>query len=254
MGQLFGRFFQELDRYSEAKTRQGKQPICTLSSGEFPSEDQLDSVVLFKPQQYSNKNALGGRQIKRGISKIWALEMLLRQARWSASAGRFEEEKPVFLYLFPAYVYSPQTIRAIRVFCQDVVQTLNLWKVNEAWIKNCLPETSGEESGLLRVLYHLNWLPEESEAGRFAKSPESRRYDSGDLTFVATLITKVVKKKTLTEAWVVPLFLSLALPRLLGVRVTASSSHVPLYGAIAIFWGRLKLTGLGDFGICYLHP
>jgi CRISPR-associated protein Csc3 len=242
-----GNFAQELDRYSQAKTRQGKQPICTLSSGEFPSEDQLDSVVLFKPQQYSNKNALGGRQIKRGISKIWALEMLLRQSRWSASAGRFEDEKPVFLYLFPAYVYAPQTIKALRVFCQDVVQTLNLWKVNDAWIKNCSPEKSGGESGLLRVLYGLNWLPEESEAGRFAQSPECRRYDSGDLPFVATLITKVGKKKTLTEAWVIPLFLSLALPRLLGIRVSASSSHVPLYGSDRDFLGAAQIDGAGGF-------
>jgi CRISPR type I-D-associated protein Csc3/Cas10d len=63
-----------------AKTKVAKQPICSLSSGEFASEDQMDSVVLFKPQQYSNKNPLGGRQLKRGISKIWSLEMLLRQA------------------------------------------------------------------------------------------------------------------------------------------------------------------------------
>ncbi len=61
------KFPNELTAYTEAKVT--NQPICSLSSGEFSAEDQLDSVVLFKPQQYSNKNALGGGRIKRGISK-----------------------------------------------------------------------------------------------------------------------------------------------------------------------------------------
>ncbi|MDF5706693.1 MAG: type I-D CRISPR-associated protein Cas10d/Csc3 [Nostoc sp. S4] len=58
-------FSAEFTAYADAKTKGSKQPICSLSSGEFTSEDQMDSVVLFKPQQYSNKNALGGRQIKQ---------------------------------------------------------------------------------------------------------------------------------------------------------------------------------------------
>jgi CRISPR-associated protein Csc3 len=91
-----GSFQQELERYTISKTKAAKQPICSLSSGEFISEDQMDSVVLFKPQQYSNKNPLGGGQIKRGISKIWSLEMLLRQsngqyplAKWKISSRFF---------------------------------------------------------------------------------------------------------------------------------------------------------------------
>lgn len=83
-------FNNELTAYTLAKVN--NQPICSLSSGEFAAEDQVDSVVLFKPQQYSNKNALGGGKIKRGISKIWSLEMLLRQAYWSAPAGKYREK------------------------------------------------------------------------------------------------------------------------------------------------------------------
>ncbi|MHC5829932.1 MAG: type I-D CRISPR-associated protein Cas10d/Csc3, partial [Nostoc sp.] len=51
-------FENELNTYSHAKVN--NQPICSLSSGDSDAEDQLDTVVLFKPQQYSNKNALGG--------------------------------------------------------------------------------------------------------------------------------------------------------------------------------------------------
>ncbi|MFM8003892.1 MAG: type I-D CRISPR-associated protein Cas10d/Csc3, partial [Dolichospermum sp.] len=79
-------FTQELTAYTQAKIT--NQPICSLSSGEATAEEQLDTVVLFKPQQYSNKNALGGGRIKRGISKIWSLEMLLRQAFLGAPPGK----------------------------------------------------------------------------------------------------------------------------------------------------------------------
>lgn len=44
-------FQEELTGYVVAKTKAAKEPICSLSSGEFASEDQMDSVVLFKPQQ-----------------------------------------------------------------------------------------------------------------------------------------------------------------------------------------------------------
>ena len=113
-------FQDEFEGYVKAKTKAAKQPICSLSSGEFASEDQMDSVVLFKPQQYSNKNLLGGRQIKRGISKIWSLEMLLRQALWSVPAGKLEEQQPIFIYVFQAYVYSPQVSKAIGLLMNEL--------------------------------------------------------------------------------------------------------------------------------------
>ncbi|MEH2392534.1 MAG: hypothetical protein V7K21_13040 [Nostoc sp.] len=40
-------FDAEFTTYAAAKTKVVKQPICSLSSGEFASEDQMDSVVLF---------------------------------------------------------------------------------------------------------------------------------------------------------------------------------------------------------------
>ncbi|UBF30154.1 type I-D CRISPR-associated protein Cas10d/Csc3 (plasmid) [Kovacikia minuta CCNUW1] len=142
-------FQYELASYTVSKTKAARQPICSLSSGEFASEDQMDSVVLFKPQQYSNKNALGGRQIKRGISKIWSLEMLLRQALWSAPAGKLEEQQPVFLYIFPAYVYSPQVASAIRLLVNDL-KRVNLWEIRKHWLQN------GMDVEALRSLPWLN--------------------------------------------------------------------------------------------------
>jgi CRISPR-associated protein Csc3 len=234
---IFSNFTQELRNYTIAKTKAAKQPICSLSSGEFVSEDQMDSVVLFKPQQYSNKNALGGGQIKRGISKIWALEMLLRQALWSVPSGNFEEQQPVFLYIFPAYVYSPQTARSIRLLVNEM-KRINLWDVRKHWL---------DEEMSLNSLRSLKWRDDEAELGRFKD-----KYSKADIPFMGTVYT-TTRGKTLTEAWVEPAFLALALPVLLGVKVITTSSSVPLYNsdndfldsvildAPAGFWQILKI-------------
>ncbi|BAY29769.1 CRISPR-associated protein Csc3 [Nostoc carneum NIES-2107] len=232
-------FSAEFTAYADAKTKVAKQPICSLSSGEFASEDQMDSVVLFKPQQYSNKNALGGRQIKRGISKIYALEMLMRQAFWSVPAGKLEEQQPVFLYIFPAYVYSPQTAAAIKLLVNNMKQ-INLWDVRKQWL---------EQKMNINALQSVPWLTESATSGRF----HNEKYNKEDLPFMAMNYT-TTRGKTLTDAWVQPAFLALSLPILLGVKVIATSSSVPLYNsdrdfresvildAPASFWNLLGLS------------
>ncbi|MEA5472502.1 type I-D CRISPR-associated protein Cas10d/Csc3, partial [Spirulina sp. 06S082] len=226
-------FQTEYATYSEAKTKAAKQPICSLSSGEFTSENQMDSVVLFKPQQYSNKNSLGGRQLKRGISKIWALEMLLRQARWSVQAGKFEEQQPVFLYIFPAYLYSPQMAAAMRLFAEEIMR-VNLWDIRKHWL---------QEKMDLESLRSLPWRKTEKvKDGRFAQD----RYESADLPFMATIYT-TTRGKTVTEAWIEPAFLALALPLLLGVKVVATSSTIPLYNSDRDFLESTLLDGAAGF-------
>lgn len=225
-------FQLELAGYVGAKTKTAKQPICSLSSGEFASEDQMDSVVLFKPQQYSNKNPLGGRQIKRGISKIWSLEMLLRQALWSAPAGKLEEQQPIFLYIFPAYVYSPQVAAAVRLLVNDL-KRVNLWEVRKHWLEN------GMDAQALRS---FPWLVDARDSGNSAAS----RYSGEDLPFMAMNYT-TTRGKTITDAWVEPAFLALVLPVLLGVKVVATSSQIPLYESDNDFRESVKLDGPADF-------
>ncbi|HEY9801270.1 MAG TPA: type I-D CRISPR-associated protein Cas10d/Csc3 [Leptolyngbyaceae cyanobacterium] len=232
-------FDAEVAAYANAKTKVAKQPICSLSSGEFASEDQMDSVVLFKPQQYSNKNSLGSRQIKRGISKIWALEMLLRQAFWAVPAGKLEEQQPVFLYIFPAYVYSPQTAAAIKLLV-NYMKLTNLWDVRKQWLEKAMN---------INALQSVSWLNDEAKLGRFQKD----KYNKEDLPFMAMSYT-TTRGKTLTDAWVQPAFLALSLSILLGVKVVATSSSVPLYNsdndfkesvildAPASFWNLLGLS------------
>ena len=225
-------FSHELESYAQAKTKAAKQPICSLSSGEFASEDQMDSVVLFKPQQYSNKNALGGRQIKRGISKIWSLEMLLRQALWSAPAGKLEEQQPIFLYIFPAFVYSPQVISAIRVLMNSM-KRINFWSVRQHWLENEMDS---------RSLTSLDWLNHDVTPGEKSRS----FYESKDLPFMATTYT-TTRGKTVIDAWIEPIFLALLLPVALGVKVVATSSQIPLYSSDSEFFESVKLDGVPDF-------
>lgn len=234
-------FETELATYINAKTKAARQPICSLSSGEFISEDQRDSVVLFKPQQYSNKNPLGGGRIKRGISKVWAVEMLLRQALWSVPAGKLEDAQPIFLYIFPAYVYSPQTIAAIKLLVNDM-KLVNLKDVCKQWQKGGMN---------YQALQQLAWLTDEPEQGRFQE--DIHKYVTEDLPFMGMNYT-TTRGKTLTDAWVQPAFLALALPMLLGVKVIATSSSIPLYNsdndfresvildAPAGFWNLLGLS------------
>ncbi|MEH1938090.1 MAG: type I-D CRISPR-associated protein Cas10d/Csc3 [Nostoc sp.] len=223
-------FENELAAYSEAKVN--NQPICSLSSGESKAEDQLDTVVLFKPQQYSNKNSLGGGRIKRGISKIWSLEMLLRQAFWAVPSGKLEEQQPVFLYIFPAYVYSPQIAVAVRRLVKEL-KRVNLWEVCRQW----------RDAGMnYNGLQNLPWRDEnEAETGRYGDS-----YSTKDLPFLAITYT-TTRGKTTTDAWVAPVFLALALPILLGVKVVATSSPDPLYASDQEFPDSVILDGPAGF-------
>lgn len=220
-------FQQELSTYVAAKTKAAKQPICSLSSGEFTSEDQMDSVVLFKPQQYSNKYSLGGRQLKRGISKIWSLEMLLRQAFWSVPTGKLEEQQPVFLYLFPAFVYAPQVTKAIRLLVNQL-KRVNLWEVRRFWQEHGMDATS------LRFYPWLKAIPDPDEE------------DKGDFPFLAITHTRT-KGKTATGAWVEPAFLAISLPLFLGIKIVASASQVPMYNEGSEFSATVQVEGAASF-------
>ncbi|XHX81184.1 MAG: type I-D CRISPR-associated protein Cas10d/Csc3 [Stenomitos frigidus ULC029] len=220
-------FQHELATYMAAKTQAAQQPICSLSSGEFASEDQMDAAVLFKAQQYSNKNSLGGRQLKRGISKLWSLEMLLRQAFWSVPAGKLEEQQPVFLYLFPTFVHAPQVTKVLRLLVNQL-KRVNLWEVRRFW------QEHGMDSNTLRF---YSWL-------RTATNPTEE--DKADLPFLAMTYT-VTKGKTMTDAWVEPAFLALVLPLMLGIQVVATASSVPPHNSGREFSATVQMDGPVSF-------
>ncbi|HEY7358627.1 MAG TPA: type I-D CRISPR-associated protein Cas10d/Csc3, partial [Ktedonobacterales bacterium] len=81
-------FSDELTSYLHNKA--SNRPVCSLCSSPYENEEQTVTVVLFKPQQYSNKNRLGGSRVVRGVCPICSLEMLLRQATQGAPGGKFQ--------------------------------------------------------------------------------------------------------------------------------------------------------------------
>jgi CRISPR-associated protein Csc3 len=91
----------------------------------------------------------------------------------------------------------------------------------------------------------MDWLlSQEPEAGRLSGD----KYASFDLLLMATYCIITQKKDpTLTDSWVAPAFLSLALPLLLGVKVVATSSSVPLYNSDSDFRESAILDGPAGF-------
>lgn len=223
------KFEEELTAYAITKAK--NKFICSISSGEFAAEEQLESVVLFKPQQYSNKNTLGGRRIKRGISKIWSLEMIMRQAYWAVPAGKLEEQKPVFLYIFPAYVYSPQIARAMGRLVKKLKKNMNFWEITKQWRNDNMDYT--------QLQYFLE--EKEPKAGRYQDE-----YSNRDLPFMAMTHTQT-RGKTNTDAWVEPAFVALILPILLGVKVVATPSSDPIYASDEDFLESVRLDGVPGF-------
>jgi CRISPR-associated protein Csc3 len=224
------KFAEELTAYAITKAK--NKFICSISSGEFAAEEQLESVVLFKPQQYSNKNTLGGRRIKRGISKIWSLEMIMRQAYWAVPAGKLEEQKPVFLYIFPAYVYSPQIARAIGRLVKKLKKNMNLSEITKQWRNGNMNYTQ---------LQYLLEEEKEPKAGRYQDE-----YSNRDLPFMAMTHTQT-RGKTNTDAWVEPAFIALILPILFGVKVVATPSSDPIYASDEDFLESVRLDGVAGF-------
>ena len=226
-------FTQELANYVESKNN--NQAICSLSSGEYLTEEQVESVVLFQPQIYSNKNRLGSGKIKRYISKIWSLEMILRQTYWSV--GNLEDKRAIFLYTYPAYVYSPQVAKAVKILVNQL-KKVNLWEVRKIWQQNNLQ------------IQNLSDLLLE------AKQPKPNKkgdiYSDKDLPFLAVNYTEIsnskkAKKATITETWIEPTFLALILAKFLGVKVVATPSSHPIYQSDREFIESVKLEGIASF-------
>lgn len=218
-------FLQELTNYTRSKAE--NKLLCSLSSAEFVGVEQMETVVLFKPQQYSNKNRLGGSGLKRGICRIWALEMILRQSNW-ANSTQVKDGKPVFLYIYPAYTYSPQLTEAVRVLVSDFTR-INISDVLKHWIN----------SG-----YGIDAIAQGMEIKDNGQS--SSRYSEKELPFLA-VIPIVTITDTLSGSWVEPILLSLSLPLFLGVKVVASSSPIPLYNSDGELQEYVSIDGGAGF-------
>ena len=78
---------------------------------------QQETAILFSPQVYSNKLPLHGSTAIRDICPICSLETMLRQLlmnRSNVSGGRFEGREIRYLYFYPTYFFTPETLEVFR--------------------------------------------------------------------------------------------------------------------------------------------
>jgi CRISPR-associated protein Csc3 len=233
-------FLVELSRYQSAKvTGRGRENVCAMSSSSYTVTEQMESATLFTPQVYSNRQILFNAQAaKRQICAIWSVEIMLRQIlmnQTNATGGDFEGRKYRYLYLYPAYFFTPETntfiqkayswIRRTR-FDADIRKHL----VNDQQVAQFSIENYQQVDSLL--------IQEESERDQTFKLS----YPDEPMTFFFMALPPG-RDATDTESWVMPSWLAFALPLILDVKVVASESPVPPFISGADFEHTTVLDG-----------
>ena len=222
-------FALELQRYRSAKRKgRGKTQVCSLCSSAYRVDKQRETAILFAPQVYSNKLSLHGSNAIRDICSICGIEMMLRQLlmnRSAASGGRFEGRRVRYLYFYPTYFFTPETLSLLRrvyVSLKRISFTeLRRQLVDETGNVDLTPQT-------LQRLEPLLLIPDEEV------DPASDRYlrlhfpETEPVTFYFMGIPPPGRDAKDAEAWVHPALLALLLPLCLDVKVVASESSLPI--------------------------
>lgn len=227
-------FAGELQRYTQSKA--ANKAICSLCASADAATDQDVSVVLFKPQQYSNKSPLDRARFLRGICPICALEMMLRQVQQGLPASKTQDQQPINLYLYPTYFFTAETAAVIKTFLGRL-QNLNPRRL----IFTHLEQRGFSLEGLLD---YEDFVIDEPVATGYWKP----RYAEDDLAALFFLTFRPLGRKlTDTDTWIVPSFFALALPLLLGVKCVATPSFAPLHNSAADFRETVRLDGPHTF-------
>ncbi|MBX3001344.1 MAG: type I-D CRISPR-associated protein Cas10d/Csc3 [Caldilineaceae bacterium] len=225
-------FAIELDRYAHAKKRgRGTTAMCALCSSPYTVTKQEEAAALFAPQVYSNKMALHGSSAIRDICSICGLEMMLRQIlmnRSNSSGGRFEGRRLRYLYFYPTYFFTPETLEVFRIL-HSRLRRISFTELRRQLIT--------DEDGISRL--HLDpatWQRLEP----LLMTPEAEfneaedRYlrmhfpDNEPVTFYFLGVPPPGRDAKDAESWVHPAFLSLLLPLCVDVKVVASESQMPV--------------------------
>lgn len=222
-------FIQEFQSYCERKENNKVQ--CSLCSSPYEAHQQDKSEVLFKPQQYSNKTRLDTSTVVRGICPICALEMMLRQVQQGMLAGKAQDEKPITLFLYPTYFFTPETAQVVHDFIN---------RLRDLNVPDLLFSHLGKQGWNFQTFASYDTfvvtdtdIADSSLTQWTLRTPRFSERDPASLFFFS--MRPAMKNPTDTDAWIVPVLYTLALPLLLDVKVVATSSFVPIYGSGADF-------------------
>jgi CRISPR-associated protein Csc3 len=236
-------FLVELNRYNAAKITngRGRENVCAMSSSAYTVTEQMESATLFAPQVYSNRQILFNTQAaKRQICSIWSIELMLRQilmSKTNATGGDFEGRKFRYLYLYPAYFFTPETNKFLQKAYNAISQTrfdaeMRKHFINQDQVANL------DISSYQRVddLLIKSKQPEDDRTFKISYP------DDETLTFFFIGLPPG-REATDTESWIMPAWLALALPLLMDVKVVASESPVPPFISGADFEKTTLLDG-----------
>lgn len=226
-------FVLELSRYANAKKRgRGSTAMCSLCSSPYTVEKQREAAILFAPQVYSNKMVLHGSNAIRDICSICGLEMMLRQLvmnQTAASGGRFEGRNLRYLYFYPAYFFTPETLTLFREL-HDQLRNISFTELRRQLVV--------EEEGVSQVLFDpATWQRLEALLldPQLATEPGRDRHlrmhfpANEPITFFFLGVPPPGRDSKDAESWVHPAFLALLLPLCVDVKVVASEASIPLF-------------------------
>ncbi|RUR72086.1 type I-D CRISPR-associated protein Cas10d/Csc3 [Chlorogloeopsis fritschii PCC 9212] len=243
-------FLMEINRYNAAKnTGRGRENVCSISSSSYTVTEQKETATLFAPQVYSNRQILFNTQAaKRQICSIWSIEIMLRQIMMSKTdetGGDFENRKFRYLYLYPAYFFTPETNKFIHKAYNYISQSrfdseLRKHFISKEQVANLEIENYQRVDDLLIKqdissqndrTFKMNYPEDGTLTFFFIGIPPEVRYDNGK--------AKVVE----IESWVMPAWLALALPLVMDVKVVASESPIPPFISGADFEETTVIDG-----------
>lgn len=224
---------RELERYLTAKKRgQGATAVCSLCSSSYAVEEQREAGILFSPQVYTNKQPLHSNKAIRNICQICAVEMMLRQIlmnRNAATGGRFEAQRMRYLFFYPMYYFTPETLRAFERAYQQ------LKRISVAALRKALvtEDAEGHQSLRLDAETYQRLRPLLLDPETLNDPSRDRMFrlhypENEPVTFYFLGMTPPSREAKDAEAWVNPAFLALLLPLALDVKVVASESPMPL--------------------------
>lgn len=236
-------FLTELSRYNVAKvTGRGRENVCAMSSSSYAVTEQMESATLFAPQVYSNRQILFNAQAaKRQICSIWSIEIMLRQIlmnQTNATGGDFEGRKYRYLYLYPAYFFTPETNK----FLQKAYAWIARTRFDADIRKHLITDKQEAKFDLENyqqvdsLLIQENLQPADDRTFKISY-PENQ-----PLTFFF-LALPPGKDATDIESWIMPAWLALALPLILDIKTVASESPVPPFISGADFEQTVLLDG-----------
>ncbi|MBE9237109.1 type I-D CRISPR-associated protein Cas10d/Csc3 [Anabaena aphanizomenioides LEGE 00250] len=236
-------FLVELSRYQAAKiTGRGRENVCAISSSSYTVTEQMESANLFAPQVYSNRQILFNAQAaKRQICSIWSIEIMLRQIlmnQTNAVGADFEGRKYRYLYLYPAYFFTPETNKFLQKAYNQFSKTRYDAEMRKHFItENQIAKFEVENyQNVDSLLIKENLQPEDDKTFKIS-FPEKET-----LTFFF-LGLPPGKEPTDTESWVTPAWLAFTLPLVLDVKVVASESPIPPFISGADFEQTVLLDG-----------